>query len=392
MVGDRVVLQPAACGGGEHLLQCGHSVGQRRVGVQVAADVLDGHQVGQGAGQRGVDLAPVLAQRRRDPGQAEPRVDLLLGLRHDQRAVVDPEQPVLGELESLADGDLPDPYVVLLGAGEVLQRRAPRLERHHPQVDLQPAGRAYRGLLLAAHDDLGDERQARRTPPSAVARSRRRRGCRCRRWSPASGAASRRRCTARSRRRADSAATISSAIAIAASISDRPVWPAGEARCRAAGSRAVLGPKPRSPDSRPSSIASSSAGDRGDAELLVEDHGLLRAEAGHGGQRPDPGRDLEPQLLDGRDLRRSSRNSTIFSAMDLPTLGISCSALRSSVAHVAVVPADRAGGLLVDPGLERVAAGDREQVGVLLEQGRDGLVRPGHAVSLGTRPVRVGAC
>ena len=49
-------------------------------------------------------------------------------------------------------------------------------------------------------------------------------------------------------------------------------------------------------------------------------------------------------------------------------------------------PADRPGRLLVDPGLERLAAGDREQVGVLLEQPGHDLVRPRHQLSLGAYP------
>ena len=71
MVGDRVVGVPMLGGRLEHALQRGEPVGEVGVRVQVAADLLQRDQVGQLAGERGLDLATVLPQRRLDAGQAE---------------------------------------------------------------------------------------------------------------------------------------------------------------------------------------------------------------------------------------------------------------------------------------------------------------------------------
>src|SRR5207237_280738 len=120
-----------------------------------------GHQLRQLAAQAGLDLAAVLAQGRRDPRQAEPGVDLLLGPGDDPPAGLDVEQPVLGELEPGAYRHLAGADVVLLRAGEVLQRGAPGVRRYHPQVDLQALGGPYRGLGVAARDDLDHVRQPR---------------------------------------------------------------------------------------------------------------------------------------------------------------------------------------------------------------------------------------
>jgi hypothetical protein len=53
----------------DHFIQSGHSVGEGGVGVKIPANVPLGHQVRELVGERGVDLAPVLAQQRRDPGR-----------------------------------------------------------------------------------------------------------------------------------------------------------------------------------------------------------------------------------------------------------------------------------------------------------------------------------
>src|SRR6266851_900334 len=96
------------------------------------------------APDRCFDLPVVLAHGRGHPGQSEPRVDLLLGPRDDERPTHLPcpllyvEEPVLGQPELLAHRDLAHRHVVRGRTGEVLQRRAPGVERDHPQVDLEP--------------------------------------------------------------------------------------------------------------------------------------------------------------------------------------------------------------------------------------------------------------
>lgn len=132
VVGDRVVRVAAGGSGGDHVLQRGQPVGEVGVGVQIAADVLVRQEVGKFAAQPGRDLAAVLAQRRRYPGQPERGVYGLLRLGGDALAALGVEEPVLGELEALAHRELPGADVVGLGAGEVLQPRAPGGGRQDP--------------------------------------------------------------------------------------------------------------------------------------------------------------------------------------------------------------------------------------------------------------------
>ncbi len=154
MIGDGVVGVAAAGCGGHHVRQRGDAVGQAGVGVQVTADLGLGHQVGELAAERCLDLARVLAQRRRYPVHAEPAVDLLLRARHDQLARLDVEQAVLGQPELLPDRNLADPDVVLPGAGEILQGGAPAVGLNHAQVHLKAGSGADRGLGRAGRDDL----------------------------------------------------------------------------------------------------------------------------------------------------------------------------------------------------------------------------------------------
>ena len=97
-----------------------------------AAGVLD--QLRQRAVARGLDLAAVLAQLGRDPGQPDGGVDRLLRVPGD--ALLAPEHPVLVDLQIALLGHAADDDVVRLGTGEVLERCAVALLRDHPQVDL----------------------------------------------------------------------------------------------------------------------------------------------------------------------------------------------------------------------------------------------------------------
>ena len=128
----------------------------RRVGmaVEIAADVVELHEGGQPAGLRRLDLARVLAQLGRDPRQPHRGVDLLLGGAGDAPSAGLPEDAVLGDLEALLDGHLPDPDVVLLRAREVLERRAEGRRLHHAQVHLDALAVPHRGLGRAPLEDL----------------------------------------------------------------------------------------------------------------------------------------------------------------------------------------------------------------------------------------------
>jgi hypothetical protein len=122
---------------------------------------------------------------------------------------------------------------------------------------------------------------------------------------------------------------------------------------------------------------------RVDAQLLVEDHRLLRTQARHHGHRPYPGRNLRAQLLDGGYLSGLEEFDNLLcdrraNPRDrLQTLGV-------EARDVGMVSRHGPGRLLIGPAPERVPARDGEQVRILLEQSRDALVGPRHSVSLRT--------
>ena len=106
-------------------------------------------------------------QLRRDPGQAEPLVDALLGraARRLARRVV--EDPVLRDVQPALHGRLAQRHVVVLGAGEVLQHVAElvggdalEVDRqagveHHPRARV---ARALDGLHERVPGERGDHR------------------------------------------------------------------------------------------------------------------------------------------------------------------------------------------------------------------------------------------
>jgi hypothetical protein len=119
---------------------------------------------------------------------------------------------------------------------------------------------------------------------------------------------------------------------------------------------------------------------RGDPELLVQLQGLLRSQGGDAQHRPNARRDLLPQLLHGPDVA----GTEVLQDLLGDGLAHVVDQAQAPLVHpldVPVVAAHRAGGLLVGPGLERIAARDRDQVGVLLEELLDLVVRPGHRSS-----------
>ena len=77
VVRDGDVLVAQGAGGFGHLLERGAAVARDRVHVQIAADLGQFDQARQAALGGGLDLALVLAQLRRNPGQAESLVDAL---------------------------------------------------------------------------------------------------------------------------------------------------------------------------------------------------------------------------------------------------------------------------------------------------------------------------
>ena len=160
VIGHDHVLVPARLGGLDQTLERMVAVGPFRVVVQVAAQVAAFDEHGQAALARGIDLATVLAQLRRDPRQPHRGVDVRFGLTRHPRAGRFVEDAVLADLQSAARRHLAQPHVVRLGAREVLQRRAERLGRDDTQVDREPLLVTHGDLCLAACGDLGHRRQA----------------------------------------------------------------------------------------------------------------------------------------------------------------------------------------------------------------------------------------
>jgi hypothetical protein len=128
------------------------------VHVQVAAQVGALDQRRQSARGGGLDLAAVLAQFGRNPGQPERGVDLLLGRARATAPAL--EQTVLVELHALCDGQVAQPDVVRLRAGEVHQRRTAACRRDHAQVDLQAVAQHHRRARLAGLQHLRHLRMA----------------------------------------------------------------------------------------------------------------------------------------------------------------------------------------------------------------------------------------
>ena len=125
---------------------------------------------GRRAGERRLDLAPVLAQLGLDERQAEERVRLRLGgerpelggVAGERLAVLaDAQEALLGQAPALVAGALAEADVVLLGAREVDAVGAGGTRRHDHEVDLRAAQQADRGLVAALVDDVVDDAQRR---------------------------------------------------------------------------------------------------------------------------------------------------------------------------------------------------------------------------------------
>ena len=124
--------------------------------VQVAADLADLDQGGQAVLASGLDLAAVLAQLRRDPCHAEPRVHLGLVLAGQHLAGLDLLDAVLAHLEPGPHRRLAQRHVVVLRAGEVLEQVPVDLGRHHAQLDDGAVVRDCGDPVVAPGGDVGD--------------------------------------------------------------------------------------------------------------------------------------------------------------------------------------------------------------------------------------------
>ena len=139
VVGDREVGVAAGPRGLRHLLERVVAVGDRRVAVEVAPDVLQRDQLRQRARRRGCDLAVGLAQLGLDVGEAEALVHLGLGrvASRPRRCAVS-VIPCSETESSIRYGSLAQLDVVLGRPGEVLEQVPVGSGRDDPQVDGDP--------------------------------------------------------------------------------------------------------------------------------------------------------------------------------------------------------------------------------------------------------------
>ena len=125
--------------------------------MQLAAQVLPAHQDRQRPGQRGVDLARVLAQLGRYRMEAESGVDrVLVGVGRRAAGAGD---AVLGHGQAPAHRQLAQPDVVRGRAGRVLEQVAEGGARPHRQLQAHPGVRVDGRARLAAGGDRLDDRQ-----------------------------------------------------------------------------------------------------------------------------------------------------------------------------------------------------------------------------------------
>ena len=157
VVGDGDVAAAAEDGGFGHFADGAGAVGLMGVHVDVAVEVGEGDKVGKGVRCGGFELAAVFAELGGDVVEAERVVDFGFGFRRDDAAVVDAGEGIFGKGEALLEGALAQGYVVVFGAGEVLEGGAVGGTGEEADVDLEVVAEGEGDLVLAAGVELVDE-------------------------------------------------------------------------------------------------------------------------------------------------------------------------------------------------------------------------------------------
>src|SRR5207245_9261331 len=151
VIGDGDVLEVRVPGRARHRLERVLAVGPVGLRLEVAAEIARLDQARERTRARRLDLALVLAQLGRDPGEAEAVVDLLLGApRYPPRAA---KEAVLVELPALLHGELAERDVVRFAAREVEERGAEALRGDDAQIDLEPVLELHAALGVAPAED-----------------------------------------------------------------------------------------------------------------------------------------------------------------------------------------------------------------------------------------------
>ena len=344
-----------------------------RVHVQIAAQVGAIDEAGQLRGRAAASISPrILAQLRRNPGEAERLVDRLPRVSPATAlVVVDAEQPVFVQLEAEADRAIAQRDVVRLRAGEVLQRGAAALGGDQPQVGLEAAAEEHARFRVAV-------RRARARPAGSSTKSsisdagrRRRRGCR-----------GRRRCRSRAAGcRPASIAASGRALAQVATRAPRATSCASDSRCRPACrlrsssalriSASFFAPMPA--QRADAAVGARRARDRRACGCRARGTASRRSSgrrpAGAAGRGSSAG--TRRAARGGYGDRRSSAISRMRAARSLPMPGISRRPASSSARELVRMVGDDVGAVAVRANLERVVVLDLEEIGDLPEDARD---------------------
>src|SRR2546428_3609334 len=120
--------------------------------MEIPADVLQLDEPWERALRRGLDLAVLFSEFRRDPWEAEGRVDAFFCLPRDPSIPL--EDSVLVQLPSTILGHRPQVDVVVLVPREVLEPRAPARGLEDADVRLHPRVEDHRRFRLPREDDL----------------------------------------------------------------------------------------------------------------------------------------------------------------------------------------------------------------------------------------------
>ncbi len=353
--------------------------------MQVAAQLRPLHERRQPSGERGFELAAVLAQFRRNVRQADGREHGPFRLAGD--ALAPAEHAVLVDLEAAGVRDAAQPDVVRLAAGEIIQRRAEALLGHDAHVHLQPV----------AQYDRGARRPGRE----------RRRGF----VEPAEGGID-----AGAGRRADDDVQVADRLAAAAETAGD--FDAGDARQR----RQIVAQAARDGSGNRRTDALAVARERRErlAQALLE----FRAEARHVADampvegvaqavqsanverlveractlRPDARQRQEFAQARGHRSAQGFEHAAAARGRELADLPgeiladsrqrVGIEALRDLVREFPGLTAHDARGLPIGADAERILAAQGQEVGHFVERDRDLFVVHGHCASLGVLPNR----
>ena len=168
MIRQRHILVPHPGHRRHHLLRRKPPVAPVAVQMQIPPQVALRHQNRQPPGPRRLQLLAPAPQLRRNPWQPQTMIKRRLlrkPLRNPGRRR---RNPVLIQRQPLPIGKIPQPDIVLLTAGEILQHRPHTLRLPGPQVNLYPRLHHHRCFGIPLRQRFPHRRQTRQCLPRAA--------------------------------------------------------------------------------------------------------------------------------------------------------------------------------------------------------------------------------